>query len=57
MSEAGVEMIRRAHAVQPLTPLQSEYSMFTRDPESELLPVLVLQARLAIALNLPISLI
>jgi len=40
MSEAGIEMIRRAHAVQPLTALQSEYSMFTRDPEIELLPVL-----------------
>ncbi|RWA54271.1 aldehyde oxidase [Cupriavidus sp. UYMSc13B] len=40
MSEAGVEIIRRAHAVQPLTALQSEYSMFTRDPESDILPVL-----------------
>lgn len=40
MSEAGVEMIRRAHAVQPLTALQSEYSMFTRDPEEAILPVL-----------------
>ncbi|MFJ1256636.1 aldo/keto reductase [Cupriavidus sp. CuC1] len=40
MSEAGVEMIRRAHAVQPLTALQSEYSMFTRDPEADILPVL-----------------
>jgi aryl-alcohol dehydrogenase-like predicted oxidoreductase len=40
MSEAGVVMIRRAHAVQPLTALQSEYSMFTRDVEAEILPVL-----------------
>jgi aryl-alcohol dehydrogenase-like predicted oxidoreductase len=40
MCEAGVEMIRRAHAVQPLTALQSEYSMFTRDPEAEILPAL-----------------
>lgn len=40
MSEAGVEMIRRAHAVQPLAALQSEYSMFTRDVESEILPLL-----------------
>jgi aryl-alcohol dehydrogenase-like predicted oxidoreductase len=40
MSEAGAEMIRRAHAVQPLAALQSEYSMFTRDVESEILPLL-----------------
>ncbi len=40
MSEAGVEMIRRAHAVQPLAALQSEYSMFTRDVEEETLPLL-----------------
>lgn len=40
MSEAGVEMIRRAHAVQPLTALQSEYSMFTRDPEERILQTL-----------------
>jgi aryl-alcohol dehydrogenase-like predicted oxidoreductase len=40
MSEAGVENIRRAHAVQPLAALQSEYSMFTREPESEILPTL-----------------
>jgi aryl-alcohol dehydrogenase-like predicted oxidoreductase len=40
MSEAGVEAIRRAHAVQPLAALQSEYSMFTRDPEERILPVL-----------------
>lgn len=40
MSEAGVEMIRRAHAVQPVTALQSEYSMFTREPEEAILPLL-----------------
>ena len=40
MSEAGVETIRRAHAVQPLAALQSEYSMFTREPETEILPTL-----------------
>ena len=40
MSEAGVAMIRRAHAVQPLAALQSEYSMFTREPETEILPML-----------------
>jgi aryl-alcohol dehydrogenase-like predicted oxidoreductase len=40
MSEAGVQTIRRAHAVQPLTALQSEYSMFTREPETEILPTL-----------------
>jgi len=40
LSEAGVQTIRRAHAVQPVTALQSEYSLWTRDPESEVLPVL-----------------
>src|SRR5579864_2031421 len=40
LSEAGVKTIRRAHAVQPVTALQSEYSMFTREPEAELLPTL-----------------
>ncbi len=40
MSEAGVDMIRRAHAVQPLAALQSEYSMFTREVESDILPLL-----------------
>ena len=40
LSEAGAATIRRAHAVQPVTALQSEYSMFTRDPEAEILPVL-----------------
>jgi aryl-alcohol dehydrogenase-like predicted oxidoreductase len=40
LSEAGVQTIRRAHAVQPLTAVQSEYSLFWRDPETELLPAL-----------------
>ncbi|MBV9492970.1 MAG: aldo/keto reductase, partial [Acidobacteria bacterium] len=40
MSEAGVKNIRRAHAVQPLTALQSEYSVWWREPEEEILPVL-----------------
>ena len=40
MSEAGVESIRRAHAVQPVTALQSEYSLFWREPEKEILPTL-----------------
>ncbi|HKP70269.1 MAG TPA: aldo/keto reductase [Pyrinomonadaceae bacterium] len=40
LSEAGVETIRRAHAVQPVTALQSEYSLWTRDVEAEILPVL-----------------
>jgi aryl-alcohol dehydrogenase-like predicted oxidoreductase len=40
MSEAGVGTIRRAHAVQPVTALQSEYSLFWRGPEAELLPAL-----------------
>ena len=40
LSEAGAATIRRAHAVQPVTAVQSEYSMFTRDPEAEILPVL-----------------
>src|SRR5437867_1237838 len=39
LSEAGVPTIRRAHAVQPVTALQSEYSLWTRDPEAEVLPV------------------
>jgi aryl-alcohol dehydrogenase-like predicted oxidoreductase len=38
LSEAGVESIRRAHAVQPVTALQSEYSMWWRNPEAEILP-------------------
>ncbi len=40
MSEAGVESIRRAHAVQPVTALQSEYSLWGREPEAETLPTL-----------------
>lgn len=39
LSEAGVQSIRRAHAVQPVTALQSEYSMWWRDPEKDVLPV------------------
>ena len=40
LSEAGVRTIRRAHAVQPVTALQSEYSLWWREPEEEILPVL-----------------
>ncbi|WP_055585218.1 aldo/keto reductase [Peterkaempfera griseoplana] len=40
LSEAGPETIRRAHAVHPITAVQSEYSLFTRDPEARVLPVL-----------------
>ena len=40
MSEAGVENIRRAHGVQPLTALQSEYSLWWREPEKDILPTL-----------------
>ena len=40
LSEAGVRTIRRAHAVQPVTALQSEYSLWWREPERELFPVL-----------------
>jgi len=40
MSEAGAKTIRRAHAVQPVTALQSEYSLWTRNPEPEILPTL-----------------
>ena len=39
LSEAGAEMIRRAHAVHPITAVQSEYSLWTRDPEEEVLDV------------------
>jgi aryl-alcohol dehydrogenase-like predicted oxidoreductase len=39
LSEAGPETIRRAHAVHPITALQSEYSLWTRDPEAEILPL------------------
>ncbi len=40
LSEAGVDTIRRAHAVQPVTALQSEYSLWWREPEKEIFPVL-----------------
>jgi aryl-alcohol dehydrogenase-like predicted oxidoreductase len=40
LSEAGVQVIRRAHAVQPVTALQSEYSLWWREPEAEIWPVL-----------------
>ena len=39
LSEAGAATIRRAHAVQPVTAIQSEYSLWTRDPEAEILPL------------------
>ena len=40
MSEAGVESIRKAHAVQPVAALQSEYSLWWREPEKEIIPTL-----------------
>lgn len=40
LSEAGVQVIRRAHAIQPVTALQSEYSLWWREPEQEILPTL-----------------
>ena len=40
LSEAGAQTIRRAHAVQPVTALQSEYSLWTRNPEKEIIPTL-----------------
>jgi aryl-alcohol dehydrogenase-like predicted oxidoreductase len=40
LSEAGVQTIRRAHAVQPVTAVQSEYSLWTRGPEAQVLPAL-----------------
>jgi len=40
LSEAGIDVIKRAHAVQPVTALQSEYSLFWREPEEEILPLL-----------------
>ncbi|MBN8952955.1 MULTISPECIES: aldo/keto reductase [unclassified Rhizobium] len=40
LSEAGVGSIRRAHAVQPVSALQSEYSLWTRDPEQDVIPLL-----------------
>src|SRR6202041_2762151 len=41
LSEAGVQTIRRAHAVQPVTALQNEYSLWWRRPEAEVIPMLV----------------
>ena len=40
MSEAGAQSVRRAHAVQPVAALQSEYSLWTREPEAEIIPTL-----------------
>src|SRR5439155_20700788 len=40
LSEAGVRTIRRAHGVHPVTALQSEYSLWWREPEAEILPTL-----------------
>src|SRR5260370_16856463 len=40
LSEAGARSIRHAHAVQPLSALQSEYSLWTREPDAEILPTL-----------------
>lgn len=40
LSEAGVKTIRRAHAIQPVTALQSEYSLWWREPETEVIPIL-----------------
>ena len=40
LSEAGAKTVRRAHAVQPVAALQSEYSLWTRDPEKEIIPTL-----------------
>jgi len=40
LSEAGVQTIRRAHAVQPVAALQSEYSLWSREPEAEVIPTL-----------------
>lgn len=40
LSEAGANTIRRAHAIQPVTALQSEYSLWTREPEKEIIPTL-----------------
>jgi aryl-alcohol dehydrogenase-like predicted oxidoreductase len=41
LSEAGVDVIRRAHAVQPVSALQSEYSLWWREPEAQILPTLI----------------
>ncbi|MFJ5433944.1 aldo/keto reductase [Pectobacterium sp. CHL-2024] len=40
LSEAGAQTIRRAHSVQPVTALKSEYSLWWREPEQEILPLL-----------------
>src|SRR3989440_503371 len=40
LSEAGAKTIRRAHAVQPVTALQTEYSLFWKEPETEIIPIL-----------------
>jgi aryl-alcohol dehydrogenase-like predicted oxidoreductase len=40
MSEPGIETLRRAHAIHPVAAVQSEYSLFTREPEDDLMPVL-----------------
>jgi aryl-alcohol dehydrogenase-like predicted oxidoreductase len=40
LSEAGAQSIRRAHAVQPVAALQSEYSLWTREPETEIIPTI-----------------
>ncbi|MBB4437125.1 MULTISPECIES: aldo/keto reductase [Rhizobium] len=40
LSEAGAQSIRRAHSVQPVTALQSEYSLWTREPEAEIIPTI-----------------
>jgi aryl-alcohol dehydrogenase-like predicted oxidoreductase len=40
LSEAGTQSVRRAHAVQPVTALQSEYSLWHREPEREIIPLL-----------------
>jgi aryl-alcohol dehydrogenase-like predicted oxidoreductase len=40
LSEAGAQTIRRAHAVQPVAALQSEYSLWWREPETEIIPTL-----------------
>src|SRR6202030_3358426 len=40
LSEAAVQTLRRAHAVQPVTALQSEYSLWWREPEAEVIPAL-----------------
>ena len=45
LSEAGVESIRKAHAVQPVAALQSEYSLWWREPEKEILPLAWLLAQ------------